>query len=354
MIELTQELILARGPSGQEDDVRKIVQREMAELCDEVKVDDAENVIGLVRGGGAKGKSKAPVINVMAHMDELAMIVKRIEDNGTLRVRAVGGLFPWAIGLGPVEIMADCGVLPGVLSVGPMHSTLESPAVWRAKPVGENRGLEWPQVYIFTRMTRRQLDEAGVHAGTRVVVAQSRRKLLPLGDCIGGYFLDDRVCIAIMLGAISMLRTQKKRPAGDVNLVATCVEEIGGGGAPYAAGKLGGGVTLAIDVGPVAPEFGTQLNAEPIVVYRDDRGLYNKSVSDRLLNVGKQLGLKPQAAMWEGYGSDASMSRQTGQTPAAALLCIPTENTHAYEIVPKAAIENCARLLAGYLEAPVG
>ncbi|HYF50322.1 MAG TPA: peptidase M42 [Planctomycetota bacterium] len=354
MLELTQELINARGPCGHEEEVRRIVVRELENVCDEVSVDDCRNAVGLIRGAGKSGrKNSAPIIRVMAHMDELSLIVKRVEDNGTLRVQPLGGIYPYVFGLGPVEIIGDERIIPGVLSVGSQHTTAESPASWRSKPHGEGKTLDWPQVYVFTRMSPEQLKEAGVHAGSRVVIAQSSRKLMEIGDCIGGYFLDDRVCLTIMLAAASILKEEKKRPVADVYLVGTCVEEIGGGGALYASRTLPGSVSLAIDVGPVAREYGTQLNDEPIIVYKDLRGLYTKSVCDRMLAVGRELGMDPQCATWESYGSDASMSLVSGQTAAAGLLCIPTENTHGYEIVPRGAIETCARLLAAYLAAPV-
>lgn len=354
MLSLTQELISARGPVGQEEEVRAIVRREFEPLCDKVWVDDAENLVGLIEGGSKKkgAASKSAGIKVMAHMDELSLVVKRVESDGTLRVRPMGGIFPWSFGLVPVEIMGDERLLPGVLSVGPLHTTEETRDSWKAKAHGENKALDWPQVRVFTRLTREELDAAGVHAGTRVVVAQSRRGLVEIGDCIGGYFLDDRVCITIMLAAAALLKEEGVRPASDVYLVATCQEEVGGGSAAHAALTLPGAVTLAIDVGPVAAEYGTKLNDEPIVVYRDGRGVYTKSVCDRLLRVGRELGMQPQTAHWESYGSDASCSKTVGNAARTGLLCIPTENTHGFEIVPRGAIETCARLLAAYLQNP--
>lgn len=45
-LKLLEELLLARGPGGQEDEVRRICLRELKRSCDEVWVDAADNVIG--------------------------------------------------------------------------------------------------------------------------------------------------------------------------------------------------------------------------------------------------------------------------------------------------------------------
>ena len=73
--DLLQRLLSAYGPGGQEDDVRAICRRELEPLVDEPTVDPAGNLVGLLRGTGA---ADTPVVRVMAHMDELSMIVKRV------------------------------------------------------------------------------------------------------------------------------------------------------------------------------------------------------------------------------------------------------------------------------------
>jgi putative aminopeptidase FrvX len=50
-----------------------------------------------VRGDG-KG---AQTTRVMAHLDELSMLVKRVEPDGTLRLTPLGTMYPGNFGLGP-------------------------------------------------------------------------------------------------------------------------------------------------------------------------------------------------------------------------------------------------------------
>jgi len=350
LISLLQELIYARGPVGQEDEVQKICEREMKKLCDEVWIDKAGNVVGLIRGDKKKkGSEDTPIVRIMAHMDENAMMVKRINSDGTLRVKNLGGIRPGNIGQGPVEILADTGILPGVLSIGPMHSSPETSNVNATR----TEAMDWNHVYIFTRNTAEELERIGVHAGTKVVIARERRKLFNVEDCVGGYFMDDRAAVTIVLGAAALLKVGKEQPANDVYIVMTTQEEIGAFGASYAARTLPGDLTIAVDVGPVADEYRTDLTPEPIVVYGDAVGVYSKSVSDRLLTLAKELGMNPQTAVWESYGSDASISKRYGQSALSGLLCIPTENTHGYEIIPREGLLKCAQLLASYMLAPM-
>jgi len=345
MTTLLQELIYARGPVGQEDEVRVICERELKKYCDKVWRDNGENVIGLL-----KGKSdKAPAVRVIAHMDELSMIVKRVNGDGTLRVNNLGGMNPGNYGQGPVEILADSGIMPGVLSLGPMHTSAETPGAYASR----TKAIGWEHVYVFTRMNAAELDRAGVHAGTRVVIARERRKLFPVGDCIGGYFMDDRACIVITLASLAMMKAAKEKPAGDVYIVMSAQEEIGAMGAAYAADKLPGDITVAVDVGPATSEYGTELTPEPIIVYGDATGVYSLPVSDRLLALAKELGMKPQTAVWTSYGSDASITKKYGTTGLSGLITIATENTHGYEIIPKEGLTTCAKVLAAYMKAPV-
>lgn len=346
LLKLLQELIFARGPVGQEDEVRVICERELKKLCDKTWIDSAGNVIGLIEG---RGNEDAPVIRVIAHMDENALMVKRVNSDGTLRVKNLGGIYPYNIGQGQMEILSDSGIIPGILSVGPMHTSSESGRISNVK-AGK---MDWENVYIFTRKTAIELDKLGVHPGTRIVIARERRKLFDIGDCVGGYFMDDRACVAITLGGIILLKESGKKPANDIYVVMSTQEEIGAFGAAYAASHLPGEITLAIDVGPAAAEYNTVLSAEPIIAYGDSVAPYSKSVADRLRDLAKDLGMKPQTASWESYGSDASIANRYGHTALSGLLCIATENTHGYEIIPKEGLVTCSRLLAAYMEKPV-
>ncbi len=205
----------------------------------------------------------------MAHMDELSMLVKRIETDGTLHMTQLGTMYPGNFGFGPVAVLGDAQTLTGVLTLGSEHTTKESPRIWETKPDKGDRALDWQHVYVFTGRTPDDLAAAGVHAGTRVCVDRSKRDLVEFGDYIGCYFLDDRAAVTALLGAARRLHERGQRPPEDVYLVFTTNEEIGGVGGTYASATLPGTLTIALEVGPTEREYGTTVTGGPIVGYSD-------------------------------------------------------------------------------------
>jgi putative aminopeptidase FrvX len=349
---LLQELLWAFGPCGQEEAVREICARELRPFVDEMWTDDAGNLIGHIRGASDAGTGAAT--RVMAHMDELSMLVKRIEPDGTLHMTQLGVMYPGNFGLGPVTVLGDREMFTAVLALGSEHTTKESPRIWETKPDQGDRALDWQHVYVFTGRTPEQLEAAGVHAGTRVCVDRSKRTLVDVGDYIGSYFLDDRAAVTALLGAARLLHEGGQQPAEDVYLVFSTNEEIGGVGGSYASANLPGTLTLALEVGPTEREYGTSVTGGPIIGYSDALCIYDKDVADRLMEIARVRGLEPQAAVLGAFESDASHAKASGLTPRAGLLCVPTLSTHGFEVIGRKAIEAMTTIVVDFLLQPAG
>ncbi|MHA0288714.1 M42 family metallopeptidase [Mycobacterium sp. C3-094] len=352
--DLLQELLWAYGPGGQEDAVREICRRELEPHVDESWVDKAGNLVGLVRGSdtdtareGSYDDERAT--RIVAHMDELSMIVKRVDDDGILHVTPAGVMYPANFGLGPVAILGDRATLTGVLSLGSEHTTKESLRIWQTKPDKGGESMDWLHVYVFTGCTRQELNAAGVHPGTRVCIERSKRTLVDVGAYLGSYFMDDRASVTALLHTAQVLREQSQRPANDVYFVFTTNEEIGGVGASYACRTLPGDLTVALEVGPTEAEYDTTVTGGPIIAYSDTRCVYDKDVADRLIDIATELGLSPQAAVLGAFESDASHAKASGLSPRAGLLCVPTLSTHGYEVIPRTATADMASVLVRFL-----
>ncbi|OBK74362.1 peptidase M42 [Mycobacterium sp. 1274761.0] len=342
--DLLQELLWACGPSGQENDVREICRRELQGSADEVWVDKAGNLVGLIRGDSADDP-----VRVMAHMDELSMIIKRIAADGSLHLSPLGTMYPGNFGLGPVAVLGDRERLTGVLSLGSEHTTSESRRIWETKPDGGDKAMDWTHVSVFTGRKAEELTDAGVRVGTRVCVDRSKRTLVEVGDYFGCYFMDDRAALVALLDVAAALKTADRRPTNDVYVVCTTDEEVGGVGGSYASRTLPGDVTLALEVGPTEEEYATTVSGGPIVAYSDAQCVYDKDIADRLYGIAEKLGMSPQAAVLGAFESDSSHARASGLTAQSGLLCLPTLNTHGYEVIHQDAIGAMTEVVVGFL-----
>nr|WP_218566649.1 hypothetical protein [Vallicoccus soli] len=342
-----QELLRAYGPVGQEDEVREVARRRLEPSVDRCWQDPAGNVVGLVRGTDPD----APAVRVTAHLDELSMLVKRVEPDGSLHVTPLGTMYPGNFGLGPVAVLGDGRHLPGVLALGSEHTTQETPRVWQTKPDGGDQALDWTHVSVFTGRSPADLADAGVGPGTRVCVDRSKRGLFDVGGFVGSYFLDDRAAVAALLRAARELRGGT-RPRADTYLVLSVAEEIGGVGASYACRTLPGDLVVALEVGPAEAEYGTSVHGGPVVGYSDAAGVYDKRVADRLCAAARARGVVAQPAVLGAFESDASHATAAGLSARAGLLCLPTLSTHGYEVMPATAVTDVAAVLVEFLRQP--
>ena len=89
----------------------------------------------------------------MAHLDEIALLTQRVEDDGRLAVASLGGLLPWKWGEGPVTILAPGGPLTGILSFGSIHSTSKANPATRAR----EEPLTWEMTRVFTGLSADEL-----------------------------------------------------------------------------------------------------------------------------------------------------------------------------------------------------
>ena len=223
LFDLLQSLISAYGPCGQEGEVRTLCEKLLKPFMDDLWIDAAGNLIGKMNGTN----KSAPAIRLMTHMDEISMIVKRINEDGSLRVNPLGGSYPASFGQGPLDIIGDHKTVSGILSFGSMHTTKESSNTNKIMPKefrGEGCAPFWDTVHVTTRKSLEELKKAGVHPGTRIVMERSRRTLYPFQDCIAGYFLDNRAAIAIAIETVRKIRQQKQELKQDVYIVITCSE----------------------------------------------------------------------------------------------------------------------------------
>jgi putative aminopeptidase FrvX len=197
---LFTELLAVSSPSSREEGIATIIRVKLDGWGYAHRTDSAGNVF--VRLAGRK--PDGPLCCFASHMDEIGMVVTRVEADGSLRVDRSGGLYPWKHGEGPIEILGDQGSITGVLSMGSTHTTTT------------NQAIEWSNVRVLTGLSPAQLTEVGVRPGSLAVPARAVCGPIIFGDpadpLVGAWTFDDRMGVVALLRLLETLKRENLQP----------------------------------------------------------------------------------------------------------------------------------------------
>ncbi len=310
------------SPPGREERVAAFVQEKVRALGFEAEVDGAGNVVVPLHGAGEPGGWL-----IAAHLDEIALVVSRIEADGTLRVVRSGGMAPGKMGERPVEIVGDRGSITGVLSSGGGHRADRGV-----------RPLEWSDYWVITGLSPEQLRERGIHVGAGVVPAREGRGPVVFGDeakpLVGAWTFDDRMGVVALLRLLESVAREKPAFTTPVTIAFTVHEEGGAHGAKGLAHRLRSRTFLAVDGYPILPGSGVRMEGGPVVWVKDLKTNYTHSVILSLEQAATAAGVNLQRAVLENGYSDASAVYDTGGAERVGIVGHFRENSHGFEVAP--------------------
>ena len=226
------DLMLVPGLSGHEDRVRHAIAERLAAAGIGSRHDRLGNLIATF-----DGDADAPSVMLFTHMDQLGLIVRKIEADGLVRVERLGGVPERALASQAVLLCVGPGRdIPGVIANKSHHATA---------PEEKYRVLKAPEIYIDTGFPgKAELEAAGVRIGTPVVY---RPQVLPLaGDRVAGTSVDDRAGCAVLLAVARALKDRTGGPT--VHVVFSVLEEFNLRGAVVAAQALKPDIAVQIDL----------------------------------------------------------------------------------------------------------
>jgi putative aminopeptidase FrvX len=333
--DLLQKLLTAPGPPGHEG-IPARVWREAAEgFADEVTTDRLGTTVARVNGAGDH-----PLMAIVGHIDEIALLVSHVSEKGFLHVVQSGGWDAQVLVGQRVEILTRDGVVPGVVGRKPPHLT---------DPEERKKAVQVKNLHVDIGAKDGDDARSMVSAADQVVIAAEPLEL-PNGR-VASRALDNRLGVFV---AIEVARRVKEAGgnAGPVCGVAAVQEEIGAHGARVMAYGLEPDLAVVVDVthatdapGVDPGELGDHgLGSGPVIT----RGaIVSRAVNDLLDEVAKAEGIEcTTEASGRATGTDADAVHLSRTGVATAVVSIPLRYMHSpVEMVDLADVEATISLL---------
>jgi putative aminopeptidase FrvX len=323
------------APSGFEEPVQQHVLSALGPLCDRVEADVRGNVYGTL--AAPAGATNPLRVMVMAHADEIGLMVTTLLPGGFLRFTRIGHPTLMVLPGQRVRLLAKAGPIEGVIGVKPGHILAGEAA--RLVP-------EVERLYIDVgARSREEADAWGIEPGTPAVfVGPLTATSHP--ERFVGKAIDNRAGILCVLEAARALSAS--RPACEVTFVVTVEEEIGLRGAEVAAGRVNPDVVLAIDTVPsggtpdlAADELPWDIGAGPLLKVRETKGLATHGPLRQLVRTVAEESQIPYQLCVDTAGiTDGTAAQQASGDVAAMVLGLARRYSHsAVEMVDLRDIE---------------
>ena len=278
---------------------------------------------------------------ITAHMDDIGLMVRRINTDGTLNVCPVGGLYPFYCVAENVRVYTGNGsVLTGTVCRSPnsIHVTEEE----LRKNLGDFRTnvcvvLDHP---VKTANDTRAL---GVETGDYIA-------LEPRFTLSGGYiksrFIDDKACAAVLLNLMKAVRENNLPLKRKVIAFFACYEEIGHGTTWLPEGIKD---ILALDIAPTGPDQNSEEHKVSVFA-KDSRFPYHSGMTAELRETAKKAGVDYVMDVFTPhYGSDGDGSVLAGYDIRHAAIGPGTANSHGYERTHVDGLRNTFDLALAYI-----
>ena len=330
VLELLRRLSEAAGVSGDEEPVRAILREAIQPHVDEMRVDALGNLIAVRAATGDRPMR----VMVEAHMDEVGLMVIRVERNGTLRFRKVGGIDDRILPAKAVRVGRER--IPGVIGMKPIH--LLSGAERQRVP-------DVDDLFIDIGASSQEEAERVVKRGDRAVFDTS---FADLGARVKGKAFDDRVGCAILAALIA---------AGpypvELHAVFAVQEEIGLRGAQVAAYDIYPDAAFVLE-GTVADDLPkerdesptTELGKGPALTIMDRSVIVDPRLLRFLMETAEAEGIPYQFKQPGVGGTDAGRIHLAREGVPSAVVAVPCRYIHApASLLDKRDLEWTVRLM---------
>ena len=301
------------GPSGYEDPVRDYIMEQAGPFADRMEI-TANGTLLVHKKGRVRPKHR---VMLAAHMDEVALILKSVDEDGFLKFRTVGGIDRRVLPGKPVYVGEKR--IPGVIGMKPIHLTTDEE---------REKVPEIKELYIDIGAETKEAAEKLVREGDYIGFDP---KFLELENgFVCSKAIDDRIGCAVML---ELLR--EELPV-DSCFAFTVQEEIGSRGAFGAAFRLKPEIAMVLEGTSAADVLGRRNDARicvplkgPVLSLADKGTVYDRGLFRLLRSLAEERGIGWQVKTRLAGSTDAKAFQATGAGCRVCGISAPLRYIHS-------------------------
>ena len=333
-LDIFRRLIAVDSTTGQYEKIQQTVTEILDELGYPYHVTHKGGVIADLGGEGN-------ALAVTAHLDDIGLMVRSVNADGTLKVCEVGGLYPFYCITENVRIYTRGGkIYTGTVCRTPNSIHVTEDELRKVLPdFRENVCV------VLDEDVHSAEDVAALGIATGDLIALEPRFTLANGY-LKSRFIDDKAAAAVTLTVMKALKESGTQLPRKVYAYFAVYEEIGHGTAWLPEGVKD---ILAVDIAPTGPDQ-TSDERKVSIFAMDSRFPYHWEMTNELRDCAIKGGVDYVMDVFTPhYGTDGDGSVLAGYDIRHAAIGPGTANSHGYERTHIDGLKNTYELLLHYL-----
>jgi putative aminopeptidase FrvX len=317
LVENLIELCSVTGVSGREENVRQLL---IKKLKVPYQVDNVGNLV-VELGEGEE------TVAIMAHMDEIGLIITGVNNDGTLNFRKIGGFDDRILAGSHVQVVTESGMLEGVIGITPPH-------------LSSQQTIENLRIDIGCK-SKQEAEALGVKV-LDYAVFKKHASLLN-GEFFAMRSLDDRFGCLALLEVLNRVKDEKL--SRKIYFVWTVQEEIGLKGAKAFVANHRIDVCYAVDSFACCSSLtgDVTVGKGPVLRMLDNSAFASYELMKEILNLAEKHDLPVQVGV-TGGGTDGSVAMEFGAKMVPVTLAVRYLHTPA-EYISIKDLKNLIELL---------
>ncbi|MFW5945702.1 MAG: M42 family metallopeptidase [Candidatus Natronoplasma sp.] len=293
-IDIFEKILKAPGVAGYEEPVREKIQEL---IKDYVKVNDPENIEEDNIGNLIyELENPGPELALVAHMDEIGMVVSNVEEDGYLRIKKIGGVLDPLLAGRHVKIHTDGGPINGVIGHRPPHLTTEKD--------DKDEIVPWTKTHVDVGAeSAEEVKEMGIDVPDPITFDKRLRRLN--GEVVSGRGLDNRIGSFALLDVLKNLKDVELDV--DLSTIWSVQEEIGLRGAKVVANTRNPEYVIALDTYTTSDAPGVEkfykpikFGEGPVLRMVDTRAISSPKLVDHFKDAAEDAGVPYQYGVTGG------------------------------------------------------